>query len=169
MDMKAANARKQRVLEERAELLARALRESEDSGDRIEVALCTVGSEVFALPLEHLREIVPLPALTPVPSCPDWVLGITHVRGNLMSVLHLGRFCGTKGESDPQQIAVVEGASGPIGLSVDAVTSCRHIKLSELTSADERVGRRVALGVTRDLSVVLDIPALLNLPELVIE
>lgn len=167
--MSQINERRARILAERAQLLARTTSAEADQGDRLEVVFCTVGSEVFALPVEHLREIVPLPAVTQVPSCPTWILGIAHVRGSLLSVIDLGQVCRAKGDRKAEHIAVVETVHGPLGLTVDRVLHCKEISLSSLTAPEDRSERRASLGVTPDLAVLLDLPALASHPELVVE
>ncbi len=168
MDLKGEMDRKRQILAERARLLAQEVAQDEQLLETVEVALFTVGSEVFAIPIEHLREIVPMPTITPVPGCPEWILGVAHVRGSLLSVVHLGQFCRAKGESRIQHLAVVIGPEGPLGLTVDDVLSVRTIAAGSL-SLDDKQQRRAALGVTPDLAVVLDVPFLFSLPELVVE
>lgn len=167
--MNGLSERERRVLEERAQLLARNIEQNEEKSDVLEVVLCTVAKEVFALPVVHLREVVLLPAVTALPHCPDWLMGVAHVRGNLMSVLCLGKFCHAKGESRPEYLAVVEGTDGPLGLAIDKVQTCQMIALSSLVSGEDRSERRVTMGVTPQMATVLDVPRLLALPEIVIE
>jgi len=169
MVMNGFSEAERRVLEERAQLLARKAEQKEDKGDVLEVVLCAVAKEVFALPVSYLREVVPLPAVTALPHCPDWLMGIAHVRGNLMSVLCLAKFCQAKGASTPEYLAVVEGPDGPLGLAVDKVQTCQMIALSSLVRGEERSDRRVTLGVTPEMATVLDVPRLIGLSEIVIE
>jgi chemotaxis signal transduction protein len=168
MDMNANTERSSRILAERAAVLAREVAREHAPEDRLDVALCTVGSEVFALPIDQLREIVPLPIVTPVPGCPDWMLGVAHVRGSLLSVVSLAGFCHAKGESKAEHLAVVTGPQGLLGLTVDKVLSVRTISLASL-GRDDHQERRASLGVTPNLEIVLDVPLLFTLPELVIE
>jgi len=162
--------RARRVLEERARLLARPATTETRAADEIEIAVCTVGQEAYGFPVQRLREIVPLPALTALPFAPECLLGITQVRGALLSVFDLGRLSESKGERSRAHLVVVDAAEGPIGFCVDEVLQCRHVSPLALTQAGSgQSERRMALGVTADLVVVLDIQKLLELPELVIE
>lgn len=159
----------QRILDARAAGLAMALGSTTRSHDEFEVAACTVGSERFGFPVRHLREIVPLPKVTRLPHSPPWVLGVAHVRGTLLSVIDLGRLCTVRGASLHKHLAVVQAPDGPIGFTVDEVLACRPVSASILEpDARERSDHR-ALGVTRDLLVVLDVPKLLASPELIIQ
>ena len=160
----------QRVLDARAAQLAIALSDGARKSDEFEVAACTVGSERFGFPVRHLREIVPLPNVTRLPHTPAWVLGLAHVRGTLLCVIDLGRLCTVRGSSAPRHLAVVQAEHGPIGFTVDEVLACRPVSASMLEpDARDRADHRAALGVTRDLLVVLDIPKLLASPELIVQ
>jgi purine-binding chemotaxis protein CheW len=160
---------KEQILRERAKLLARTLGDGAVAEERVEVVVCTVGAETFALPVQHLREIVPLPPLTRLPYAPSFCLGLVQVRGSLICAVDLAQFCNVNGTSDLAHVAVVEGPSGALGLCIDRVLGCQSIVLSSLQSGGEHAERRAAIGVTPDLVVVLDIPRLVSLPEMILQ
>lgn len=162
--------RRLRVLRERREALAKPLVSSIRSEGEIEVAVCRVGAENLGFPVEHLREIVPLPVITPLPPTREWLLGIAQVRGALLGVVDLARLLKVRGTSVPTHVAVLSGPDGVLAVTVDEVLASRHVSPRGLESgATERADRRATLGVTDDLVVVLDVPRLVSLPELVIE
>jgi len=162
--------RTERVLEERARILARVPKVSTRAADEIEVAVCTVGSESFGFPVHLLREIVPLPVVTTLPFAPECLLGIAQVRGTLLSVFDMAKVSQVKGTSNATHLVVVEAPEGAIGFTVDQVLSCRNVSPSALQGNGALRGeRRAALGITTDLVVVVDVPALLALPELILE
>jgi purine-binding chemotaxis protein CheW len=158
------------ILDARAAQLAIALTDGGGKSDEFEVAACTVGSERFGFPVRHLREIVPLPDVTRLPHTPPWVLGLAHVRGTLLCVIDLGRLCTVRGLSTPRHLAVVQAEQCAIGFTVDEVLACRPVSASLLEpESRDRGDHRAALGVTRDLLVVLDVPKLLASPELIVQ
>jgi purine-binding chemotaxis protein CheW len=128
-----------------------------------------VGAETFALPVEHLREIVPLPPVTRLPYAPPFCLGLVQVRGSLICAVDVGQFCSVGGTTELQHVAVVEGKSGALGLCIDRVLGCQSINLSELQTGGEHSERRATIGVTPSLIVVLDIPRLVSLPEMILQ
>ncbi|HEY6725143.1 MAG TPA: chemotaxis protein CheW [Polyangiaceae bacterium] len=165
-----ATERAERILEQRARVLARVPNASARPADVIEVAVCTVGSESFGFPVHLLREIVPLPFVTRLPFAPECLLGIAQVRGTLLSIFDMAKLSQVKGTSTPTHLVVVEAREGAVGFTVDEVLTCRHVSPSALQDNGMGPGeRRAALGLTPDLVVIVDVPALLNLPELVIE
>jgi len=170
MDVTNTTERARRILEERARVLARASHTSVRAADEIEVAVCKVGSECFGFPVHLLREIVPLPVVTQLPFAPECLLGVAQVRGTLLSVFDMAKLSQVKGTSSATHLVVVEAKEGAVGFTVDEVLTCRHVSPSALQgSGGGHSERRAALGLTRDLVVIVDVPALLALPELIVE
>ncbi|MGI4849310.1 MAG: chemotaxis protein CheW [Janthinobacterium lividum] len=58
-----------------------------------------IGEDRWLIDLQEAGELVPLGAITPVPLTHDWFLGMTNMRGNLVSVIDFARFQG--GASTP--------------------------------------------------------------------
>ncbi len=54
--------------------------------------LIGLGSCRIALPMDSLVEVGSLPAVTPLPNLPNWVLGIVNVRSEILSVIDLAGF-----------------------------------------------------------------------------
>lgn len=54
--------------------------------------LIGLGSLRIALPMEGLAEVGPLPAITPLPNLPGWILGIVNLRSEILSVVDLAGF-----------------------------------------------------------------------------
>lgn len=112
-----------RLLRARATELARDQAElgSEDEG--APVAVFSVGEDVYAIPLEHLRAAIPLATVTPVPLAPPHVIGIVRFRGQAVTVLSFAALFGVGGwRVDPAVLVVLEGPGGRL-IAVD----CEHI------------------------------------------
>jgi twitching motility protein PilI len=45
-------------------------------------------------PLDHVLEILPCPALTPVPGVKPWLKGVANVRGTLLTIIDLSQYFG---------------------------------------------------------------------------
>src|SRR5436190_369995 len=54
----------------------------------------TAAGTDFAAPLANIVEVGDAPLVTPLPCVPDWVLGVSNVRGDILSVLDLRTFFG---------------------------------------------------------------------------
>ncbi len=87
----------------------------------------------FALPLSNALEIGRRPEITPLPNLPKWVLGISNVRGEIVSFLSLKAFFGipastTGGE---RRFLIVKNDAIKVGMLVDrilGILSLDHIE-----------------------------------------
>lgn len=49
----------------------------------------TLGEETFAFPVEHVREVLDLTAVTKVPRTPDFLRGVINLRGSVVPVVDM--------------------------------------------------------------------------------
>jgi len=109
--------------------LARTAARSDDDEDELslqrELLCLTVDTTPYAIPVERVREIVRMRAITPMPRVPAPVLGVIALRGEVIQVLDLRRRLGLP-PAEPTRttrIVVLHGEDGRVaGLRVDAVT-----------------------------------------------
>src|SRR6266571_6072415 len=76
------------VLKRRAEQLAK-LPPSAEAVDEVEVLVCSLGGERYAVETRHLRAVQWASGITPVPGTPGFVVGIVSVRGEIVTLLDL--------------------------------------------------------------------------------
>lgn len=140
-------ARTRRVLRERARLLARPLHRAvvEETLDFVTLDLDGAG---YAVDAEMVRGVFPLRDLTPLPTAPAWVMGITNVRGAIVAVIDLAAvLSGGKQRRAHGRVVLVDVAGVELGIDVAACAVVR-IPRSRLGS------RQVAPGTfLRDVSV----------------
>lgn len=55
-----------------------------------------VGGERWLVDLRDAGEVIPVPAITPVPLTQPWFRGVANIRGNLCSVVDFAAFLGAK-------------------------------------------------------------------------
>ncbi len=81
--------------------------------------------DLYALPVERVREVARLRPITPVPRAPRDVRGVVSLRGEIAQVIDLRRRLGLA-PAEPGRsariVVVYAGDSGVAGLLVDAVT-----------------------------------------------
>ena len=165
--------RKLKVLKARARELARVPDESRASGSFLEVVLFALGEERYAIEAAHVTEVVRLDRLTPLPFTPTFVLGITSVRGQILSAVDLKPFFGLPDGQSHENRKLVLIRSGEIcfGLVVDVVDGMRSIATdgmqASLPSLQEST-RKFVKGVTPDGVVVLDGALLANEERLIV-
>lgn len=161
----------QAVLAARAVALAAEPAEAPGAGfDTLEFLLAR---EHYAVESDWVREVYPLREFTPLPGTPPFVLGIIHLRGQVVSVLDLKKFFDlpSQGLSDLNKVIVLSNGSMEFGLLADVILGTRRILNDDLqaplpTLTDIRA--EYLLGVTRQRQVVLDAGKLLSDPAIVV-
>ncbi len=84
------------------------------------VVLVQASGRARAVPADLVREIATLPSLTPVPTAPARILGLTTLRGQILPVVALAPTASPPRPGDP--LVVLEDAQGPwAALAVDEV------------------------------------------------
>lgn len=56
----------------------------------------------YAVPIHQVLEVGEPQRITPVPNVPDWVMGVTHLRGDIISVVDAGAFLHLHEKSLPE-------------------------------------------------------------------
>ncbi|PIE64901.1 MAG: hypothetical protein CSA26_06095 [Desulfobacterales bacterium] len=85
--------------------------------------LFSVGGVAMTVSLEGVVEVVDLTSITELPYIPAWVLGITNVRGEIVSVLDLPLYLGWKTETPVigTHLVILENRNMKTGIRIDQV------------------------------------------------
>lgn len=160
------------VLAERARKLAR-VPEAIDPGVSHHVLSFGLGSERYCLELEYVREVVRFADFTPVPGTPDFVVGVTHLRGEVTCVIDVRKFFGlpAQGVTDLSRAIALGKDSTELAILADRVFDVGPLPAKDIlrAPASNGIGHDYLLGVTREAVIVLDGAALLRDPKLTIE
>jgi purine-binding chemotaxis protein CheW len=100
--------------------------QSQSTTPTSQFVVCRVGSRLCALPLDHVTETMrPLPC-EPFAGAPEFVRGVSMIRGTAVPVVDAGLLLGTEPGSATRLVSIsVDGRT--IGLAVDAVIGVREI------------------------------------------
>ena len=156
----------------RAQLLAQAEDEQEERHKLFTVAVVRVGGALYGLPVEGIREIIATPPLAPLPNTAPWFLGITHLRGELLSVVHLADWIEVETVARAAFLAIVEGPEGPLGLAVEKVLEFRDIFAEEIAQIFDKSqvdADKPFRATTKDVITILDLDRITKDPRLVID
>lgn len=163
--------RQREILQTRARALAREAPAA--PGERCEVLEFILAQEHYAIESAWVSEVVPLRELTPLPGLPAFVLGIIHLRGQVVSVLDLKKFFDLpdKGLTDLNKVIVLSDGTMRFAILADLILGVRSLLLADLqpplaTLTDIRAD--YLMGVTRQREVVLDGRKLLSDPAIVV-
>jgi purine-binding chemotaxis protein CheW len=162
------------ILRARARLLAQERKGDEDlPQSELEVVEFLLASEHYGIELTYIREIHALSEFTPLPGTPAFVLGLTNVRGQILSVIDIKKLFDLpeKGLTDLNKVIVVRTHQMELGILADAVLGVRAIAPNEFqTSLPTLTGIRAEYlkGITKDPLVVLDMDKILSDEKIVV-
>lgn len=110
--------------------------EAEKAEEIIEILTFSLLKEELAFRVSQLAEILRSQWITRVPNVPDYILGITSLRGKIIPVVDLKlRLSLTSGPSDiirKGKILIINGAKGPVGTAVDKVIGVVRVAKSDI-------------------------------------
>jgi purine-binding chemotaxis protein CheW len=141
-----------------------------------------VGTEILSVPIEHVREILEVSRLTPLPRTPSFVRGVMNLRGAVVPVIDLPARLGLPPTvlSRRSCIVVVESPDAPlteeatetleevsgslvIGLLVDAVYEVfdtTAARIEAVPTLGTRIAPEMLAGMTRARGEVIGMLAL---------
>ncbi|MGC2062651.1 MAG: protein phosphatase CheZ [Thermodesulfovibrionales bacterium] len=92
-----------------------------------------LNSSEYTLPILKVREIINMPVITRMPHAPDYIEGITNLRGTVIPVVNLKKLVrlGDDGNAHANVIVVSSGRM-TFGMLVDGITGVINIEESEI-------------------------------------
>ncbi|HJV67364.1 MAG TPA: chemotaxis protein CheW [Geomonas sp.] len=157
--------------QEQATLLARAARlarrpAGEAAERRLECLEFLLSGERYAVELSYVSQTLPLTDYTPLFCTPPFVLGITHLRGRIVSIVDLRRFfeLPALGLSDLNRVIVVGNGSVEFGILADeihGVASLAAASLKPPPDAFTGIREEFLAGVSADRLALLDMAKIL--------
>ena len=100
----------------------------EELRQEIQLACFRIGTEMYALDILRIKEIIRPQRLTPVPKAPAFIEGVINLRGVVIPVIDLRkRFDQPNTDSDRKTRVIICSLAGKIlGLMVDEVAEVRR-------------------------------------------
>lgn len=97
-----------------------------------------LGSEIFAIGILHIKEIIECGNLTSVPMMPDFIRGVINLRGAAVPVVDLAARFGRAVQEITRRTCIViievevNGARRDVGLMVDSVKEVIEVPATEI-------------------------------------
>jgi len=143
-------------------------------GEEEQVVVCDVAGESFAIAIQQVNTIVPVPEITAVPGAPGDVVGVINLRGSILPVIDLRMKFGVevRPADKDTRIVVVEAGCHTAGLIVDAVIETVRLSLTDIEPPPSTVqgcGTAYLRGVGKyedRLLLIVDLDRLLTVEEL---
>jgi len=94
-----------------------------------------LGKVVYALEAKEIREVVPLPEMTPIANAPVWVSGIFNLRGQIVTAIDLRLRLGLEPRPwDLKNVILVTPHEGKLyGFIVDQALTLMNLPDSEIS------------------------------------
>ena len=134
---------------------------TEAADERIEVVEFILARERYAIESLYVREVCLAENLTPLPCTPAFVLGIVNLRGEILSVIDIGKFFDLpeKGLTDLDKIIVLQSGAMLFGILADVIIGVRRIPVTGIQPSLPTlagVRQEYLKGVTAERTVILD-------------
>lgn len=134
----------------------------------------SLGSEVFALSIYVIKEVVSIPETTPIPKAPDYFCGIMNLRGQVISIIDLRKKLqiAPSPQKDENAVIIIEIGRVQFGLVVDSINrvfTCPKNEINDMPYVDSKVKTAYIKGIYRKdnkLIVLLDIVKVLDIQDL---
>jgi purine-binding chemotaxis protein CheW len=124
--------------------------------------LLPVGADLFAVPIESVREVLAAPAVTRLVTAPGLVLGLINLRGEIVPLLDTAALLGLGTVGNVSFAAVMHTPHGPAALAVTAFP--QRAELGQPVGPSELPGTLGSYRLDDRVAVLLD-PAELLAPE----
>jgi purine-binding chemotaxis protein CheW len=146
----------------------------DEKGKAIQLIVFQLGDEEFGADIAQVREIIRRDVVTPIPDSPDFIKGVSNVRGEIAVVIDLKRrfFLRSNNEVEEKHIVMTEQEKNLFGLMVDEVSEVLRITQAEIKTTPELVTRidRIyisgVLTLENRLIMILDLQKVLSEEEL---
>ncbi len=130
----------------------------------IEMLSFRLSGEEYAVMVADVREVLKIPELTRVPNAPEYIQGVTSLRGTMLPVIDLCTRLGLKPmeRNEKARIIVISTEDEDVGLIVDRVNGVIRALPESIKPAPEHVeqGADFLRGIVRQgdkLHIVLDL------------
>lgn len=140
----------------------------------IQLVIFRLAGEEFGIDISQVREIVRMQGITPMPKAPDFIEGVTNLRGQIIAVMDLAKRFGLTQEkrTEKSRIVVAEVKDNVVGLIVDEVPEVLRIAETSVESTPEMLQSQVhaefikGVGkIENRLIILLDVDKILSKEE----
>jgi two-component system, chemotaxis family, chemotaxis protein CheV len=143
--------------------------------NRLEVLLFSLGQdigtnrdEVFGINVFKVREVMHVPEITHAPDMPESVEGMVSLRGAMVPVINLQKFCGVETEEKPKILMVTEYNKNVQGFLVHSVDNIERLDWDEVKAPPPMLASRLGGLVTavaelenKNLVMIMDVEKVL--------
>lgn len=123
--------------------------------NKLEVLLFSLGEEegtgrqeVYGINVFKVREVMHVPVITQAPDMPDSVEGMVSLRGVMVPIINLSKFCGVMAKEPPQILMITEYNKHVQGFLVGSVDMIERLSWSDIKTPPQMLANRLGGLVT---------------------
>lgn len=112
----------------------------------VQLVAFVLDGEEYAVPIGDIREVVVAGDVVPVPSAPPFIVGLTNVRGRIVTVLDLERRFGLEHEGaapERRHLLIAESGGSTYGIRVDRVPEVLHVPSDTVRPAADAFSAKI--------------------------
>jgi two-component system chemotaxis response regulator CheV len=123
--------------------------------NHLEVLLFSLGTnqitgrnEVFGINVFKVREVLNIPDITSAPEMPDGVEGFVSLRGEMVPIINLQKFCNMTSDDEPKILMITEYNTLIQGFLVTAVDTIQRLNWEQVKEPPPLISQRLGGLVT---------------------
>ncbi|MFO7890297.1 MAG: chemotaxis protein CheW [bacterium] len=162
------------ILKHRAKLLAEEQKKKEADESTVEIIEFLLSYERYGIESSYIKEVYSMKDFTTIPCTPDFVKGITNLRGEIISIVDIKKFFNLpeKGLTDLNRVLIVKKNNMKMGILADRIlgvkiVSNNNIKKDFISMNDKR--SKYLEGITPDHLIILNIEKILTDPNFIVD
>lgn len=120
------------------------------TGKKQQLIVFSLAEELFAIPIDSIKEVVLTPSISRVPQAQDYIEGVANIRGTIITIMNLEKRLRMNSERTKDDIAnyrytlVLEVEGKSIGVLVDRVPNTLSFDEADINSADDAMSSHIA-------------------------
>lgn len=123
--------------------------------NHLEVLLFNLGTsdetgrnEVFGINVFKVREVLNIPEITTAPEMPDGIEGFVSLRGDMVPIINLQKFCKLKSSDEPKILMITEYNTHVQGFLVSSVDTIQRLNWEQVKEPPQLISKRLGGLVT---------------------
>lgn len=157
----------QQILKKRAAFFADNHLSENSVSEQIEILEFQLGNESYAIESNSIREVVHLKNYSPIPGTPDYVTGLTSLRGNIYSIIDLKKLfhLPDNGLTDLNKLILIHSGELELAILADRITEMKQIHKKDIKPSGPTqsvISGKYINGVTTNHLIIINVSKLLS-------
>ncbi|MEJ2627014.1 MAG: chemotaxis protein CheW [bacterium] len=162
------------ILSYRAKLLAEEEEKKSVEEETIEIIEFVLSYEKYGIESSYIKEVYAMKDFTTVPCTPDFVKGITSLRGEIISIVDIKKFFDLpdKGLTDLNRVLIANNGKMKMGILADRILGVKMVLNNDIKTdlkSIKNISSSYLKGITSDHLIILDIDKILTDPNFIVD